>query len=409
MSDFNITIPGGESKKLKTAGKYCPADIVVTADGGFTPPEDEILTPELVYQTTRPAGWLKMPRPNDYECYCLGHIFPGTTGYFYATITFTGSCIVEFGSFVNGEFVVKESYSPTSGTFFYKTLQYNNYNDELSDGSRQYLVRIYGTSITRIDFTRVGNTVPLSQIVDIVCGIALSRCKVGDYNEERASCNALKYLNFVGNGIPGFINGAIFAGGVSSLLSVGCEAKNTSDWCGYSLAFCELLMAVSPNLFANAKNSMAVAFRNNKISGIKIGDIKPANTNSMFGWTALRTFTAETVDTSLSTNMNDMFNTCRCLRSVTGLNLSSVTSVTSMFAKCDMLTRLIFAGETTPGGWTIDLSHTRMCHDALVAMITSLPTAATAATLTLTNNPGASELTDAEIAVATAKNWTITR
>jgi hypothetical protein len=34
MSDFNITVPGGESKRLKTGGKYCPSDIVVTAEGG---------------------------------------------------------------------------------------------------------------------------------------------------------------------------------------------------------------------------------------------------------------------------------------------------------------------------------------------------------------------------------------
>ena len=32
MSDFNITVPGGESKKLKTGGKYCPSDIVVSAE-----------------------------------------------------------------------------------------------------------------------------------------------------------------------------------------------------------------------------------------------------------------------------------------------------------------------------------------------------------------------------------------
>lgn len=34
MSEFNITIPGGESKRLKTGGKYCPEDILVTAEGG---------------------------------------------------------------------------------------------------------------------------------------------------------------------------------------------------------------------------------------------------------------------------------------------------------------------------------------------------------------------------------------
>lgn len=34
MSDFRISIPGGEVRRLKTRGKYCPADIVVEATGG---------------------------------------------------------------------------------------------------------------------------------------------------------------------------------------------------------------------------------------------------------------------------------------------------------------------------------------------------------------------------------------
>lgn len=32
MSEFNVTVPGGESLRLKTGGKYCPADILVTAN-----------------------------------------------------------------------------------------------------------------------------------------------------------------------------------------------------------------------------------------------------------------------------------------------------------------------------------------------------------------------------------------
>lgn len=34
MSEHNITIEGGTSKRLKTAGKYCDRDIIVTAQGG---------------------------------------------------------------------------------------------------------------------------------------------------------------------------------------------------------------------------------------------------------------------------------------------------------------------------------------------------------------------------------------
>lgn len=36
MSDINISIPGGEKKRLLTGGKYCPDDIVVEAEGGDT-------------------------------------------------------------------------------------------------------------------------------------------------------------------------------------------------------------------------------------------------------------------------------------------------------------------------------------------------------------------------------------
>ena len=34
MSEFKISIPGGTTKRLKTGGKYCPEDILITADGG---------------------------------------------------------------------------------------------------------------------------------------------------------------------------------------------------------------------------------------------------------------------------------------------------------------------------------------------------------------------------------------
>lgn len=42
MSEFNITVPGGESKRLKTGGKYCPADIVVTAEGRMPVEEKDV-------------------------------------------------------------------------------------------------------------------------------------------------------------------------------------------------------------------------------------------------------------------------------------------------------------------------------------------------------------------------------
>ena len=37
MSEYNVTVNGGSSKRIKTAGKYCDYDILVTATGGGEP------------------------------------------------------------------------------------------------------------------------------------------------------------------------------------------------------------------------------------------------------------------------------------------------------------------------------------------------------------------------------------
>ena len=42
MSDINVTIPGGKAKRLKTAGKYCEQDIVVTAEKPMPLTEKEV-------------------------------------------------------------------------------------------------------------------------------------------------------------------------------------------------------------------------------------------------------------------------------------------------------------------------------------------------------------------------------
>lgn len=34
MSEMNITIQAGSKKRLLTGGKYCPANILITAEGG---------------------------------------------------------------------------------------------------------------------------------------------------------------------------------------------------------------------------------------------------------------------------------------------------------------------------------------------------------------------------------------
>lgn len=45
---IDITIPGGESRRLLTAGKYCPEDIVVTAEGSVMDESEILLQAEII-------------------------------------------------------------------------------------------------------------------------------------------------------------------------------------------------------------------------------------------------------------------------------------------------------------------------------------------------------------------------
>ena len=396
-----LTAVAENVQKVYEAGK---------AAGGL--PDGDMTDPNYVYAVTRPKDWLPMPTPGDNEIYLLGQIPQGKKGYFSAAITFAGACLVEFGTVKDGVFLPKESYSPSTGVGFTYVLDSANYEDELADGYKQYMARISGQTFYNIDFRFLPNTygnVPQAEIVDIACGAPCGQFSVGTYNAAKATLQRLRYINFVGKGGPSWINGDIFAGNCKSLLSIGCEKNLASSWAGYALYLSDSLMAVSPKLFAGVVAGIDYAFLNTRITGININNIQPTSCNYSFQQSSLNKYTPETVDLSKSTSFNFTFNQCRALISVTGLDISSAKSMSGTFAVCESLNRLTFAGETTPGGFTISLTDTRLDHDALVEMIASLPTATAAATITITGNPGASELTDAEIAVATAKNWTITR
>lgn len=394
-----LTAVAENVKRVYEAGK---------AAGGL--PDGDMSDPDYVYAVTRPKDWLPMPRPTDYECYCLGQILPGKKEYFSAWVNFAGACVVEFGTVVNGVFVAQESFVPENKTFFTYVLEYDDYGDELADGCRQYMMRFWGERIYSIDFRANSLNAPATNVVDIVCGIATDQFSVGTYNRAKASLGALRYLNFVGKGVPAWINGDAFAGKCNSLLSVGCEALGSSQYATYACYDSRSLIAVSPNLFAGVKKGIGFAFANTRITGVSLGNVQPTiNTDNLFQNTPLARYTPETIDLSKVESLCQMFYQCYALVSATGVNISSAKNVTYMFTSCESLNRLTFAGETTPGGWTLDLTSTRLDHDALVEMINSIPSATAAATITITGLPGASELTDAEIAVATAKNWTITR
>jgi surface protein len=136
---------------------------------------------------------------------------------------------------------------------------------------------------------------------------------------------------------------------------------------------------------------------------------------------SLQTLDVSNWNTSNVTNMNYMFSLCRSLQTldVSGWNTSNVTNIASMFGACRSLQTLI-------GGRTIEevisnnisalnglkisisLSNTNLDRASLRAIINGLAdlTGSSAKQLPLGSTLKA-KLTEEDIAVATAKNWTI--
>ena len=109
------------------------------------------------------------------------------------------------------------------------------------------------------------------------------------------------------------------------------------------------------------------------------------------------------------TDMTNMFYYCYSLTAIPQIDTSAVTNMNNMFNSCNSLTSIAFDNTVTGwAGYAIKLIDCSLSHAAIVAFFNSLPTITSAKAITLTGNPGVSELTDAEKAIATGKGWTLT-
>ena len=132
------------------------------------------------------------------------------------------------------------------------------------------------------------------------------------------------------------------------------------------------------------------------------------NMNRMFGSCTSLTAIPQ-MDTSAVTNMKNMFSSCTSLTAIPQMDTSAVTNMGSMFNGCYSLTSIALDNTVTGwAGYAISLIDCSLSHTAIVAFFNSLPTITSAKAITLKGNPGVSELTAAEKAIATGKGWTLT-
>lgn len=410
-----------------------PAAIASIPAGGTpgAPPD-----PAAVYRSTRPADWLPMPEPQDNEMYLLFHIPNGASSLLAFTVTCTGNYTVALGTVTGGQFVQQSAVSKASGAKYEAELSADDWGDLTSDGMKQVMVKVSGTNLlTWEPSAHSKKTSPANyfgwNIVEISCRLP-SGTKVACGNSSSGkSLRKLRYFTWEGtNNLTNMTN--MFNGcySLTAILQLDTSrVTNTSS----AFASCYALAAI-PEIDTSQATSMSGMFNTcqSLVAIPQIDTSKATNMTNLFsGCKCLATIPP--IDTSKVTGMNYMFNSCSALAAIpqldtskaatmngafTGcytlaripqLDTSSLTSASSMFSNCANLESLrLKPSAANWAGCDLSLSGCSLGHRALVDLFNSLPAITSAKALTLTGNPGVSELTAAEKAIATGKNWTLT-
>ena len=334
---------------------------IFSGGGGST---SDPLDPVEVYNNTRPPDWLSMPTPADNEMYLLFHIPDGVSSLLAFAVTCTGNYTVALGTVSNGAFVQSISTSIASGSKYEAELFADDYGALTSDGMKQVIVKVSGTDIlTWAPSTHSKKTSPSDfagwNIVEIACNIPSGTSVACGGSTANSALKNLRYFAWYG--------------------------KNAVTNTNYMFRFCYSLTVI-PQMNTSAVTDMSYMFSN-----------------------CYSLTTIPQLDTSAVTNTNYMFINCFSLTAVPQLDTSAVTDMSGVFNYCSSLTSIALDNTVTGwAGYAISLSNCSLGHAAIVAFFNSLPTITSAKAITLTGNPGVSELTDAEKAIATGKGWTLT-
>ena len=407
----SIRTKGGTTEALAWPDGYKTAiEAIQTGGGGGS--TSEPLDPVEVYNNTRPADWMPMPTPAENEMYLLFHIPDGVSSLLAFTVTCTGNYTVALGTVSGGSFVASSSVDIASGSKYETELFADDYGNLTSDGHKQVMVKVSGTDIlTWVPSTHSKKTSPSNfagwNIVEIACRLPSgTRVVCGSGNENQA-LKKLRYFVWYGKNAVTFAE--VMFGNCYSLTAIPQLDTSAVTAMGGMFLGCTSLTAI-PQLDTSAAEDMGSMFSGcYSLTAVPQMDTSAVtNMGSMFNYCYSLTAIPQ-LDTSAVTAMNYMFNGCYSLTAVPQMNTSAVTNMGSMFNYCYSLTAIAFNGSVTGwAGYAVSLKDCSLGHAAIVAFFNSLPTITSAKAITLTGNPGVSELTDAEKAIATGKGWTLT-
>lgn len=384
-----------------------PEKIRAIADEGWGTPPD----PAKVYQQTRPKDWLPMPEASVDEMYLLFHIPAGGSSLLAFTVECAGNYTVELGTVKDGAFAASSSSPVASGKPYEAELFADDWGDLTTDGMKQVMVRVSGTDIlTWAPSTHSKKTFPdpfISwNIAEILCRLPKGtrvECGCGASSE---GLTKLRYFSWEGENAVTDMSG-MFSQCCSLVAILQLNAANVTNMSNM-FEGCYALAAIT-ELDTSHVTAMGYMFYGcSFLTAIpRLDTSHVTDMDNMFDMcTSL--ITIPELDTSNVTYMRSMFNCCYVLAAIPELDTSNMTAADNMFDSCYSLSSLTLNPAVT--GWAGDklpLSGCALDHKAIVNLFNSLPTITAAKMIFLTGNPGVSELTEEEKAIATGKNWTL--
>lgn len=337
--------------KLGSADTYTPSEMAAaigTISGGGA---DSPLDPEVVYLSTRPADWLKMPTAQSSEAYILVHIPADSTDGVLLYMVFNGrngdSVSVEYGtSDSSGTFIPDSSLSQTWNiTSFSQSINAGRmvpasaFGSPTSDGFKQIIMKISWTAPSN-NASLAGNVRDCnglaSNAVDLVMdvtGLNASFLGNGSSSDSYMTPWAIKYAKLSGTPAgfsPRFMN---FFSGCFKLLCVRSlfDLSAVSNM-QYFFGFCYSLIALPP-IDSSAVLNATYMFQDCR-SLAALPSIKLPSVTSQFTYVFYNCVKLSNADALICapTNLYYAFNSCTSLDHIpAGIDFSHVTSIESTF------------------------------------------------------------------------------
>lgn len=368
------------------------ADAIRTKKGTFNTIKaqdfpDEILSIESVGSVTpyRPSGWLDMPDVPKNTIVLLLFISPPAENFVAFKISCGGPYLVEYGTMVNKSFVPAGSVELLSGVSYEETFLYEDWGDELSDGTRQVMLRITSTVIYSFELTShrdwVDSYFRSWDIVEFIGNLPeCTKCKFGAIRDVSA-LRQLRYFSLEGtNKIKDYIGmftNCVSLERINALdTSYGQSFDSICENCESLNFVCELDIrngTILDTMFAECHNLRASPLKN---TGAAI---------SMYG----------------------IFFNCTSLAALE-LDVSNVDTTLYMVTDCKNLKSIKFTG-TTRTTWpsNLQLEDTALSRQAIIELFHALPTITTKRSIIIQDTPGSLKLTPADKAIAEVKNWAV--